>query len=320
MDLIFVTAYCPTEEQVERLNKCIDHLLVVGFDICIISHTPVPLHIQEKVKFYIYDSENDLSDDNDLKHSEYYFGKDYVIKSKLFKKVPFYGFAIYRMFSIVSGLAKSLGYQKIYHVEYDYLIKDPNIFINHKKILDTYDSVFYGSEPGENIKGNFNLILGGLKSFRVDNLPKLFCNFNRAEMEKRIKEERLIPLENFTTKIFTESGNPFFIEQKWLKDRVEIKKFINQELNWTIYYNLDNDFLGFFYLNYFEDCKITIIINDSEELVIDFKKSDIKRYDIKKYNLINSLKILRNSIIIFDQNINDDLIKKLKSDSIVKSK
>jgi hypothetical protein len=47
-DLIFVTAYCPTQEQVDRLSECIDSLPNDIFDIALISHSHIPLEIQLK--------------------------------------------------------------------------------------------------------------------------------------------------------------------------------------------------------------------------------------------------------------------------------
>ena len=48
-DLIFVTAYCPTTEQIERLEKCVDSVIKTGHHILLISHTHIPIHIQKNV-------------------------------------------------------------------------------------------------------------------------------------------------------------------------------------------------------------------------------------------------------------------------------
>lgn len=314
-DLIFVTAYCPTEEQVLRLDQCVESLQIDGFDLCLVSHSHVPLYIQKKCKYYIYDHLNDLEDDDELKHSEFLFGEDYVLQSKLLKKTPFYGYAIYRMFSIVSQLAINYGYEKIYHVEYDYIIKDSAIFTNHKNFLDEWDSVFYGKNTEELQE---MIILGGLKSFRVDKLPSLFKNYNRDLMGKRMKEEKLIPLENFTMQLFSEAGNPLFIDQKHLKNRIEMKKFIHQELNWTIYLNISNGCLGFFLINYFDPCIIKISINDgSEEISVTFVKNEIKCIDVKEVSQLKNIKIIRDSSVILETDVTEELIEKLKLNSVV---
>ena len=48
-DLIFITAYCPTEEQEKVLEKCVDSVLECGKHIALISHSHIPIHIQKNV-------------------------------------------------------------------------------------------------------------------------------------------------------------------------------------------------------------------------------------------------------------------------------
>ena len=65
-DLIFITAYCPTEEQEKVLEKCVDSVIKTGNHILLISHTHIPIHIQQKCQYYFYDYLNEISDDCDL--------------------------------------------------------------------------------------------------------------------------------------------------------------------------------------------------------------------------------------------------------------
>ena len=65
-DLIFITAYCPTEEQEMALEKCIDSVLGTNNHIALISHSHIPIHIQKKCQYYVYDYNNELSDDYNL--------------------------------------------------------------------------------------------------------------------------------------------------------------------------------------------------------------------------------------------------------------
>ena len=48
-DLIFITAYCPTEEQERVLEKCVDSVLKCEKHVALISHSHVPIHIQKNV-------------------------------------------------------------------------------------------------------------------------------------------------------------------------------------------------------------------------------------------------------------------------------
>ena len=310
-DLIFVTAYCPTQEQIDRLSQCIDSLPNENFDIALITHSHVPLEIQQKCQYYIYDHLNDLSDDEELRHFEYHNSETHRLKSKLVKKTPFYGFSIYRMFSAISKLAENYGYKRIYHVEYDYVIKDKSIFTNHKKFLQKFDSVFYKIDEDD------DMILGGLKSFNVDKLPELFKNYNKEKMVEMMKGENLIPLEEFTKKIFSDSGNVLLISKSHIKERVEIKKFTSQELNWCYCYNEKDGQLYLFYLNIINDLELIGVKSDD---FYDEKKLTKDKYYIKSLgdiNNIHNLTLLRNKTIVSEINITEEFKEKIKKYSLI---
>jgi hypothetical protein len=323
-DLIFVTTYCPNESQVLRLNQCIDRLnKLENFHIALISHTHVPIEIQKKVQYYIYDHLNELSDDVALKHVERHRiyvdkqlhktlgNRNMVLTTSHFKKTPFYGFAIYRMFSLISKLAINFNYKRLYHVEYDFLIDDLSMFTNHKKILENYDSVFYRSaEKSE-------MILGGLKSFKVDKLPNLFKDYNREEMTKRIINEDLIPLEMFTEKIFTEVGNMFKIDFKVIKDRVQSTKFKEQEMNWCLYYNRETEFIGFCYLNFFEKSIFKIVMNGKHQVNLEIEKDKNAYVELSESKDLKYIKIFRDGKVLYESEITNDLIQNLKQNSYV---
>ena len=76
----------------------------------------------------MYDYNNDISKDYNLfGHKTFYF-KNKQIQSRFFAKT-FYGFAIYRMFSMVSQIAINFGYKNIHHIEYDCELLNSNLII-----------------------------------------------------------------------------------------------------------------------------------------------------------------------------------------------
>lgn len=309
-DLIFITAYCPTESQLERLNDCVDKLSnIEGFDLALISHSDIPVSIQKKCKFYVYDSDNDLSWNSDLRHFELHKGESHQLISNLLKKTPFYGFAIYRMFSIISQLALGLGYKRIYHVEYDYIIKDKSIFFNHRKFLETYGAVFFTLQHDD------NMILGGFKSLRVDQLPEDFKIFNKSKMIRRMIGENLKPLEEFTKKIFNESTNCLFIDSKVVREKIEPKKFIHQEQHWCLYHNLKNEKIGVFYLNMFTTQHIEIELNKKLVSSKTLENDKFLILDLGFYNEVQEVKVIRDGKVIFDEVIDDNFKLNLKNNS-----
>ena len=163
-DLIFISAYCPTEEQEKSLDRCVDSIRKHGFHIVLISHSHIPIHIQKKCEYYLYDHYNDVSDDPELLGYNSWTFSGGKITSKFFSKT-FYGFAIYRMFSMASQIALNFGYQNMHHIEYDCELLDKELILKNSKFLEEYDSVLCttdGKETGS--------LLGCFKSFKVMSL------------------------------------------------------------------------------------------------------------------------------------------------------
>ena len=224
-DLIFITAYCPTEEQEKQLEKCVDSVLECGKHIALISHSHIPIHIQKKCQYYVYDYNNDISEDYSLFGSQSFYFDNKRIRSILFNKT-FYGFAIYRMFSIASQIAINFGYQNIHHIEYDGLLLDKNLIDENSNHLEEYDSVIYtdnGKEDG--------FLFGSFKSFKVSSLPENFKNYNRNFIEEEMKKIRPTNLESITKKLFIESGKVLF--QPHLSNeefKKKMLKYIQQDI------------------------------------------------------------------------------------------
>ena len=104
---------------------------------------------------------NDVSDDVSLLGLEFFESGDFKILSRFFNKT-FYGFAIYRMFSIASQIAINFGYKNIHHIEYDCELIDKNLILENANSLETYDSIIYTDNGNED-----GFLFGSLKSFNV---------------------------------------------------------------------------------------------------------------------------------------------------------
>jgi hypothetical protein len=268
-DLIFISAYCPTEEQEKVLEKCVDSVLKCGKHIALISHSHIPIHIQKKCQYYVYDYNNEISDDYNLLAYHNFRFKDKKIYSRFFHKY-FYGFAIYRMFSIACQIAINFGYKNIHHIEYDCELLDKDLVDENSKLLEEYDSVIYtdnGKEDG--------FLFGSLKSFKVDSLPEHFKNYNKDFIELEVKKSNSNALECLTKKLFIEQGNVFF---QYIPSEDRFKKgynFHSRNLHYTLYYNPSDKTLNIFYNS---------VIDSSEEIVVIVNKTTIINIKTKPYH------------------------------------
>ena len=296
-DLIIVTAYCKTEEQERCLEKCIDSVIKSDAHVALISHSHAPIHIQKKCQFYFYDYLNDISDDYKLLGLKYFSFNNNVIQSIFFEKY-FYGFAIYRMFSIASQIAINFGYQNIHHIEYDCELLDVNLINEHSNLLEEYDSVIYtntGKEDG--------FLYGSFKSFKVSSLPDNFKNYNRDFIKNEISKINPAALEFLTKSIFMNSGKVLFKNTNGLYNRFKGgEHFYNRNLHYTFYYNPDDGSLNLFYKGFDFEEKITVIVNKQKVINLDVKPNHWYVRPLGTFDEIDNVRIDNSVKILFEKN------------------
>jgi hypothetical protein len=309
-DLIFITAYCPTEEQEMMLEKCVNSVLECGKHVALISHSHIPIHIQKKCQYYVYDYNNEISDDyNLLGHHHFKFGNE-KIQSRFFQKY-FYGFAIYRMFSIASQIAINFGYQNIHHIEYDGLLLDKTLIDENSNHLKEYDSVIYtdnGKEDG--------FLFGSFKSWKVSSLPENFKKYNKVFIEKEMKILETKELEVLTKNLFISSGKVLF-QNEPSSDR--FKKGIptfNRNLHFTLYYNPSDRTLNIFY-NSVKDSleEIVVIVNKTTTVNIQIKPYHWHITPLGIFDEINHVRVDNSEKVIYDKTFDNEFreIFKIKS-------
>lgn len=295
-NLVFITAHCPTEEQEKILERCVDSVLSSDYHVALISHTHVPLHIQKKCNYYFYDYLNDVSDDVSLLGSQFFEFSDFKINSRFFNKT-FYGFAIYRMFSIVSQIAINYGYKNIHHIEYDCELIDKNLVLENANLLEIFDSIIYtdtGKEDG--------FLFGSFKSFRVESLPDGFKNYSREFIKEKMGEILQKNLEVVTKKMFINAGKVLFgpipSEDRFKRGA----NFYNRNVHYTLYYNSNDNTLNIFYQSLkSQPEEIFIILNKSEIIKIDVKPSHwyLKRLGV--FDKINHVRIDNSKTVIYEK-------------------
>jgi hypothetical protein len=268
-DLIFITAYCPTEEQEKVLEKCVDSVLKCEKHVALISHSHVPIHIQKKCHYYVYDYKNETSEDYELLGYMYFQLRNFEIKSRFFNKY-FYGFAIYRMFSIACQIAINFGYQNIHHIEYDCVLLDKNLIDENSNSLETYDSVICtdnGKEDG--------FLFGSFKSMKVSSLPEKIKNYDKGFIEREMKSMKQTQLEHFTKNLLLNSGKVLFKNEP-SKDKFQRgDKVFHRGVHFTLYYNPSDKTLNIFYNS---------VKDSSEEIVVIVNKTTIINIITKPYH------------------------------------
>jgi len=313
-DLIFITAYCPTEEQERVLERCVDSVLKCEKHIAIISHSHIPIHIQKKCQYYVYDYNNEVSDDyNLLGHHTFNFGNQ-KIQSRFFNK-QFYGFAIYRMFSMASQIAINFGYNNIHHIEYDCELLDKDLVDENSKLLEEYDSVIYTDNGNED-----GFLFGSFKSFKVNSLPEHFKNYNREFIENEIKQLEPKQLEYFTKNLFTNAGKVLFQNEPSDNKFKRGYKFYNRNVHFTLYYNPLDKTLNIFY-NSVKDSpeEIVVIVNKTTIVNILSKPHHWHVRSLGLFDDINHVRVDNSQKVIYDKTFDNEFREIFKIKSYISS-
>lgn len=134
-ECFLITSYCDTEEKLNVLRETLESLKKYNLDICVHAHYPLPIEIQQKIKYYIYDMSNPIIP----------FGIRSIIVWRKIDNLQLnilkrdYGYTVVSQWKQGLTFLNDIGYEKVHILNYDAIISDENIK-NSKK---DYSGVFY---------------------------------------------------------------------------------------------------------------------------------------------------------------------------------
>jgi len=138
-----VCTYPVTDAIIQTTKDCINSLKKYGRKIIISSHAPVPKELQEMVDYVIYDANNFL-----VKHTFYQNSwsitdlYDIHINLRGEENDKYHGGVCYTSFYNGAMLGKYFNHEKLYFINYDYILKDESYIDYISDILDTKDTYF----------------------------------------------------------------------------------------------------------------------------------------------------------------------------------
>tara|TARA_R110002012_G_scaffold320587_1_gene544629 strand:+ start:1536 stop:2522 length:987 start_codon:yes stop_codon:yes gene_type:complete len=204
-DLILITAYCPDNNRLEKLRILVNQLYNFKdeYDVMLISHTSVPVDIQNKVNVYLFDDKNIILTDHDLINKPWFDPNNggQILSGFLTSKNTH--LAIYRMLIFGFSLAKNIGYKKVHQIEYDCEIINVDEFKDNSKLLDKYSSIYYIEKK----KGIQRILFGSTQSFNIDKLPISLLKYDEIEIKNLIRNAYSKSPEVITQQIIHNNGN-----------------------------------------------------------------------------------------------------------------
>jgi hypothetical protein len=160
--IIIIGTYPSNDKNELMLSECIDNLSNIGYHLMIVSHYPIPAHIQNKVNYCVYDKENILLPYEMTPKFWFYSNNfDIVINSNG------HLITICKNMSNGCNFANFLGYEFFYYMESDNIFShedidklielEKNMFEENKKMIFfkhqiehsiIYESLIFGGSPG----------------------------------------------------------------------------------------------------------------------------------------------------------------------------
>lgn len=169
--ILIISTYPNYDFKLDTLDKCIDSLKPLNYDIMIVSHFPLPTHIQEKVKFYIYDSNNILLPPE-------YSTFNWLSNASFEIKINQRGHNLAILTNIKNGLTNA----KLYGYEFFYFLESDNIFdVNEvekledlRLLMDSNNKKMIFFNQSWNSNGRYHeiyetLIFGGSTDYFIEN-------------------------------------------------------------------------------------------------------------------------------------------------------
>lgn len=305
-DLILITAYCPDEYREEILRKLTTSLNTFknNFDTLIVSHTPIPLDIQNKVNYCFYDSKNEILTDWDLLNQPWFNPNDERrIQSSFLSKKNTH-LAIWRMMIIGFSMAKNMGYNKVHHVEYDCEINNINEFTHNSQLLNEYNSVIY-IDSKDTVD---DILFGSFQSYFIPNINPFLINLDEGKIKDMIRNSDSKSPELMLQNLLEQSGKVFKKSRSILNTVYNKFGLVDGQVGvkfipWGVpFYDQLEDTVGFVIWNTKKEqgVRYNIIIND--EKVINIPITLFNHWKMVNLGTINEIK---NILVIEDGEIRD---------------
>jgi hypothetical protein len=185
-EIVLISAYTPDTPTQDNLRELIKSLKDLNYRICLMTHTSTPSDIVDRCDYYVYDKENELLYDPEIKYFYFAYLEEYKIFFKDYFAVATHMLPIFKMY--LGGLAylKSVGEEIIHMILHDNIIKNREMWDINNEILKEKDAVLY-SFPRCYSEGILNCVFD-IQSVNVKNIPFDLFIFSSQELKTQYKD------------------------------------------------------------------------------------------------------------------------------------
>lgn len=185
-EIILISAHTPDVEKQDNLRELIKSLKELNYRVCLSTHSSTPIDIIDRCDYYLYDKENELLYDPNIKYFYVCYLENYIVNFKDYLALSTHMLPIFRSYLGSLAYLKSMGEEIVHMVLYDTIVKNREIFDQNVEILKEKDAVFYSFSRG--YEHNKLVNVADIQSINVKKLPYDFLNYFPEELKKQYEE------------------------------------------------------------------------------------------------------------------------------------
>ena len=182
-EIVLISAYTPDLKRQDDLRNLVISLKDLNYRICLITHTSTSQDIIDRCDYFLYDKENELLYDPEIKYWYHHNLKDISFNFVDYTTMSTHMLPIFRMY--LGGLIylKSLGEEIVHMIEYDTIVKNKEMWDQNVEILKEKDAVLYSLPT---FYENDNLVcVNGFQSINIKNVPYDLLSFSQPELKNQ---------------------------------------------------------------------------------------------------------------------------------------
>ena len=270
-EAIIISTYPIQQSVIDSTKECIESFKKTGRKIILTSHALIPEELQKLVDYCVYDKNNLLT-----KHDFYYhcwvdyghFKVNTILQGE--DNDIYHGSAVYTNYYNAASLAKNLGFKKLYFINYDYILTNPE-FINDISIKLNKKKAFVDEREYAEGKVSSTFFIGIHTDLFFKTHELIFTSKDYNNLKNKVGSlsngyENIFyfALQPFKNQIHIESGENW---DKLINKNFKHNNFSRIEYTTVLPTNVENNFAIFYQNSNEVDSRILVINafeNDNE--------------------------------------------------------
>ena len=306
-----ISTYPVLSSIVETTKECILALKQTNRKIILVSHAPIPTELQELVDYSIYDRNNILT-----KHSfydtyrAYYDNYDVHINLRGNNNDIYHGPTVYTNYYNAASLAQHIGIKKLYFVNYDYIINNPQYIDNISKILNKKPAYCLKNRASEGDQ-LMTWFLAIKPEFLIDNLPFIKDSKDYDKLQYTFEAESN-SLENLLYGKFKHYNNIH-----WVDESVAQSNFNHKDYSRVEYYTLlptqnENEVVIYIKISNSYDSKIIKMFTYDGDILVDEEFLEVdNKIEFYRTLFLDLNKVYTTIFMIYDKKTGDLIEEKI---------